>query len=425
MIDFSPLEDDYNEPDITPLYSIPAEQTALGSMLLSPRAAEELADLLVSEDFYRPAHRILFETFVLLLNASIELDVITVVDALKVSKRLGDIGGEDYLLEMASDTPSPANATYYAGIVKDRSILRQMLEIHERSAALIRAGTEVDDAIRSSSGLEHLAAAGGKPPVTELRDIVIDHDVPLGLPTGLACLDKALLTGGLPIGQMTIIGAKKSGGGKSILAETIAVNAALDGKRVMYALFADISNQAFKARAIQMLCGLAEKPREGSRFMETYRQAEGDIEFMELKVYDATQDTQTLERFFAYAVRQHKLKPFDLIVMDYAQVFELDRKTNDQVQLGFYGAKLCAKKAKQMGIPIVVVSQLTEDRTSYSTQWNKECALELHIESDGVKVFKDRFGGQDPLLPIKHDDLYAKYVDLTAELPHKQTRMDL
>jgi replicative DNA helicase len=392
-------------------FSYEAEMSALGSMMLSDRAAMQVAEMLTIDDFFRPAHRTIFKIFLDLLQFGPDLDFIRVKDALFLGQHLDDIGGENYLLEIAEYVPSPSNSGYYAELVKHHAVRRRSEAAGEKHAFLSRNGASPSELAEHAAHMQNIAMVAGRAPVTALADITIDHDIPRGLLTGFKSLDNLGNTGGVPVGQMALI-CGKSGGGKSTLAESIALNMALDGKRVLYALFADLKDQEFKIRAIQMLSGLAERPAPKSRFVESYEAAEREIQWSaDMDVFDASKGQYTLERFFAWLGEAQRRKRYDTVFMDYAQVFTLDARSQSTVDLQFQSAVLCSRKAKELDIPLWVLSQLTEDRTSYSQQWTKEAAWDLRIQKDGVKCFKGRFGGADVLMPITHDALYAKYID--------------
>ncbi|MBV9621865.1 MAG: replicative DNA helicase, partial [Gammaproteobacteria bacterium] len=194
----------------TPPHSIEAEQALLGGLLLDPLAWDSVADAVVEDDFYRPDHRLIFNAIGQLAGNAKPCDVVTVSQHLERTGQLDAAGGLAYLSSVARDTPSAANARSYAEIVRERSLLRQ----------LIRAGTEIASAVFKNDGetareLVDRAeqrvfeiAEGifrkreGAVAVRQLLPGVIDqidewHNNPdklRGLPTGFSDFDK--LTGG-------------------------------------------------------------------------------------------------------------------------------------------------------------------------------------------------------------------------------------
>lgn len=113
-----------------PPHSLEAEQSVLGGLMLDNQAWDKIADQLKEKDFYLPAHRALFRAIASLANQARPFDVVTLTDALKSNQQLGEIeGGEVYLYELARNTPSAANIAAYAEIVRERSVLRQLIGI--------------------------------------------------------------------------------------------------------------------------------------------------------------------------------------------------------------------------------------------------------------------------------------------------------
>src|SRR5690554_5385957 len=116
-----------------PPHSLEAEQAVLGGLMLDNRAWEQVSDRVSEADFYRRDHRLIFRCIVILAEQDQPLDVVTLSEWLKSHELLEDVGGLAYLGALARDTPSAANIQAYADIVRERSVLRQ----------LIRAGTEI------------------------------------------------------------------------------------------------------------------------------------------------------------------------------------------------------------------------------------------------------------------------------------------
>jgi len=223
-----------------PPHSVEAEQAVLGGLLLDAAAWDNVADAITQEDFYRPDHRLIFTAIGDLAGAGKPCDVVTVSQHLQSLSLLESAGGLAYLSSIARDTPSAANVRAYADIVRERSLLRQ----------LIRAGTDIAAAVFNNDGesartLVDLAeqrvfaiAEGsfrrreGAVAVRTLLPAVIDqidewHNNPdklRGLPTGFTEFDK--LTGGLRGGDLVIVAGRPSMG-KSTLAVNMAEYAAV------------------------------------------------------------------------------------------------------------------------------------------------------------------------------------------------------
>ncbi|MDO9140872.1 MAG: DnaB-like helicase N-terminal domain-containing protein, partial [Methylobacter sp.] len=127
-----------------PPNSIQAEQSVLGGLMLDNQTWDSVSDKVVESDFYRRDHRLIFKTIEQLAEKQIPFDVITISEALEAIGELENSGGLSYLGMLAKDTPSAANIVTYANIVRDRSVLRQ----------LIHVGTEISDSAFNTEGRE-------------------------------------------------------------------------------------------------------------------------------------------------------------------------------------------------------------------------------------------------------------------------------
>ena len=115
-----------------PPHSIEAEQSVLGSMLIAPDSWDKVAEIVVEEDFYNRSHQIIYRAIVRLLTKSQPIDIITVSEDLEGMDELEPAGGFAYLGELAKNTPSSANVSAYAQIIKERSITRELIGVaHE------------------------------------------------------------------------------------------------------------------------------------------------------------------------------------------------------------------------------------------------------------------------------------------------------
>lgn len=110
-----------------PPHSMEAEQSVLGGLMLDNRAWDQVIDRLRESDFYRHEHRLIFQAMGRLFDHNKPIDVLTVSDVLRERHELDQVGGEVYLFELSNNTPSAANITAYADIVRERSVLRQLI----------------------------------------------------------------------------------------------------------------------------------------------------------------------------------------------------------------------------------------------------------------------------------------------------------
>jgi replicative DNA helicase len=206
-----------------PPHNIEAEESVLGSMLLSKDAIAEVLELLREDDFYRPAHRTVFHSVLELYGHGDAVDAITVAEELRRNGALVDIGGAPFLHTLVASVPTAANATYYARIVKEAGVLRRLIDAGTQIVQLgFETPQDTESAVDRAESLVYQVAQGR---VTEdyhsLRDVLTgtleaierlheDHREITGVPTGFADLDR--LTSGLQPANLVIVAARPAVG---------------------------------------------------------------------------------------------------------------------------------------------------------------------------------------------------------------------
>ena len=209
--------------DRTPPQDNAAEQSVLGSMLLSKDAIADVVDVIKGVDYYRPAHEVIHDAIIDLYGRGEPADPITVAAELQKRGELVRIGGAPYLHTLSANVPIAANAGYYAEIVRDKAILRRLVEAGTRIAALGYAGEgEIDDVVDHAQAevykVTDRRAAVDYAPLSDIMSGVLDEIEAIGnreaglygVPTGFADLDD--LTNGLHSGQMIIVAARPAMG---------------------------------------------------------------------------------------------------------------------------------------------------------------------------------------------------------------------
>ena len=217
---------------------IEAEQSVLSAMLIDKKAVGTVAEKLKPEDFYRPAHQIIYRTILSLHAKNEPADLVTVTHELKKQGKLKDVGDVLYITLLADIVPTAANVKYHAQIVEEKAVLRQMIESGTAIAAMGYEGADeiqclIDKAEKSLLRLSYRKSATDFVPIQEIVTATVDrigemaegHDT-AGLRTGFADLDE--LTGGLHPSDFIILAARPSMG-KTALALNIAQNVALRG----------------------------------------------------------------------------------------------------------------------------------------------------------------------------------------------------
>ncbi|MFF5111239.1 replicative DNA helicase [Streptosporangium sp. NPDC000509] len=204
----------------TPPNNIEAEQSVLGGMLLSKDAIADVVEILRSDDFYRPAHQIIYDIVTDLYGRGDPADAITILDELQKRGEVARIGGGAYLHTLTAIVPTAANAGYYARIVREQAILRRLIEAGTRIVSYGYGGQdeEVDDLVdRAQAEIYKVTERRTSEDYVPLADIMpgaLDEleaiggrsGQMVGVPTGFQDLDS--LTNGLHPGQMIVVAAR-------------------------------------------------------------------------------------------------------------------------------------------------------------------------------------------------------------------------
>jgi replicative DNA helicase len=207
----------------TPPHDLAAEQCVLGGMMLSKDAISDVLDVIKAQDYYRPAHQLVHDVILDLYGRGEPADAVTVAAELTRNGDIGRMGGAPYLHTLIASVPTAANAGYYARIVRERAVLRRLVEVGTRIVQLGYAGDGdadelVDRAEAEIYGVTDRRVSEDYLPLSEIMPGALDEIEAIGsrggslmgVPTGFADLDS--LTNGLHPGQMIIIAARPAMG---------------------------------------------------------------------------------------------------------------------------------------------------------------------------------------------------------------------
>jgi len=264
-----------------PPHSIEAEQAVLGGLMIDSAAWDQVADRVLSEDFYRKDHRMIFEAAAGLMERSQPCDAVTLSGLLESQGLLDQVGGLAYLGTLARDTPTAANIRAYADIVRERSVLRQLVSAGNAivGSALEPEGREareiVDDAERTVFEIAERGSRG-KVGFRKVKDILPEINDRIdelyrsegkltGIPTGFTELDK--MTSGLQAGDLIIIAGRPSMG-KTTLAVNIAENAALGAHKSAAIFSMEMSAESLTLRMISSLGRINQSHLRSGRLQE-------------------------------------------------------------------------------------------------------------------------------------------------------------
>ena len=364
----------------TPPQDMAAEQSVLGAMLASPDAVSDVVELIESRDFYRPSNGQIYDAIVALATKGEPADAITVAAELDRRGQLARVGGPAYLAGLVGNVLVAANASYYAEIVRDKAVLRRLVEASLRIAQLGYQGQgDVHDIVDQAQQVVYdVSAAGGSDDYQSLRvlmdstfddiDAIRSHGGSLnGVPTGFAELDK--LTNGLHAGQMVIVAARP-GVGKSTLGLDIARSAAITNQMTTAFFSLEMTKTELVMR---LLSAEATVPlnniRTGDMSEEDYQRivhVAGDVSNAPLFIDDSPNLSMMQIRSKARRLKQsHDLK---LVIIDYMQLMSSGKRVESrQLEVSEFSRQV-KLMAKELDIPVVALSQLNRGPESRGSE---------------------------------------------------------
>lgn len=363
----------------TPPQDMAAEQSVLGAMLVSPDVIGEVVEIIESRDFYRPAHGLVFDAILSLNTRGEPADAITVASELEKQGQLGRVGGPVYLTELVGTVLIAANATYYAQIVRDKAVLRRLVDASVHIAQLGYQGQGdinniVDQAQQTVYNVTGVNTADDYQPLSKLMDPTFDeidairsHGGTLdGVPTGFTDLDR--LTNGLHPGQMIIVAARP-GVGKSTLGLDFARAAAI--KNNMTTAF--FSLEMTKTELVmRLLSAEASVPLHHIRTgvmsddeNDRLQRVAGQIYKAPLFIDDSP--NLTMMQIRSKARRLHQSNNLKLVVIDYMQLMSSGKRVESrQLEVSEFSRQV-KLLAKELSIPVVALSQLNRGPESRGT----------------------------------------------------------
>ncbi|MFD2078017.1 replicative DNA helicase [Actinopolymorpha cephalotaxi] len=361
-----------------PPQDLAAEQCVLGSMLLSKDAIADVVEEIRGPDFYRPAHEMVYEAVLDLYGRGEPADAVTVAAELQRKGELPRIGGAPYLHTLIASVPSAANAGYYAVIVREKAILRRLVEAGTKITQIGYAGDgDVDDvvdraqaeiySVTDKRSSEDYAVLGEimESALDEIEAIGSRGGQMVGVPTGFTDLDA--LTNGLHPGQLIVVAARP-GVGKSALALDFARAASVKHGLASVIFSLEMSRTEITMR---LLSAEARVPlhhmRQGSMSDDDWaRMARrmGEVSGAPLFIDDSP--NMTLMEIRAKCRRLRQRNDLRLIVLDYIQLMTSGKRVESrQVEVAEFSRNL-KLLAKELGVPVVALSQLNrgpEQRT--------------------------------------------------------------
>ena len=410
----------------TPPHDLAAEQCVLGGMLMSKDAISDVMEVIRPADHYRPAHQLVHEAILELYGRGEPADPVTVSDLLAKRGELARVGGGAYLHTLIASVPTAANAGYYARIVRERAILRRLVEVGTRIVQLGYAGDGdadelVDRAQAEIYGVTERRATEDFLPLSEIMPGALDEieaigsrgGVMTGVPTGFADLDA--LTNGLHAGQMVVIAARPAIG-KSTLALDLARAAAVKHRMAAVLFSLEMSRNEITMR---LLSAEARVPlhamRTGQMGEEDWtRLARRMSEVVDAPLYIDDSPNMSMVEIRSKCRRLKQRHDLRMVIVDYLQLMSSPRRVENRQQEVSEMSRSLKLLAKEIDVPVVAISQLNRGpeqrndkrpllsdlRESGSIEQDSDVVILLHRE-DAYERESPRAGEAD-LIIAKH-----------------------
>ncbi|HEY5526336.1 MAG TPA: replicative DNA helicase [Candidatus Anoxymicrobiaceae bacterium] len=385
--------------DRVPPHNLEAEESVLGSMILSHQAAAEALDILSADDFYKESHRTIYKALQDLYAGGSTTDHVVLAEELKKRGQLETVGDRAYLLVLADTTPNPHNIKHYASIVREAAFRRALVEIgYDITGFGYRAGEEFAELYdHAEQELYNLGKRMRREGLTHIRnplqqsfnrmsDAMEKGSRVTGVPTGFYDLDR--LTSGLQPSNLVIVGGRTSMG-KTSLALNIAHHAAVrEGIGVL--IFSLEMNKTDIAERLLLSEARVDsgKYRTGDvdeKDLDRIVHAAGTLSNAPIYI-DDTGDIKLLEMRSIARKLMSTEKNVGLIIVDYIQLMYSDNRTESRAQEVSRLARDLKVMAMDLEVPVLAVSQL---RRPPPTVQKKDPSLEDLKESGGIEQNAD------------------------------------
>ncbi|MYM25057.1 replicative DNA helicase [Duganella sp. FT135W] len=407
-----------------PPHSIEAEQSVIGGLLRDNASFDRIADMMQPDDFYRYDHRIIFEQIVRMINASKPADVITVFENLTQLGKADDVGGLAYLNAMAQNTPSAANIRRYAEIVRDRSVLRQLITVADdiSGQAFSPQGKETKEILdEAESRIFAIAEQGARgaagwlavqPLLTQVVERIDElysrenQSEITGVPTGFIDLDR--MTSGLQGGDLVIVAGRPSMG-KTAFSVNIGENVAIEAGLPVAIFSMEMGGAQLAMRMLGSVGQLDQhRLRTGRLNDEDWPRLTHAIQKMnDAQVFiDETPALNPIEMRARARRLARQCGKLGLIIVDYLQLMQGSKAGDNRAAEISEISRSLKGLAKELGCPVIALSQLNR---SLEQRPNKRPVMSDLRESGAIEQ------DADVIIFLYRDEVY------NADSPDKGT----
>ncbi len=397
-----------------PPQNVEAEQSVLGTILLSDHSLSAVLELLVSNDFYKDNHKLIFESMVVLFEKNEPQDIITVSNQLKDQNLLEDAGGVAYLATLTSIVPVTSNLFHYAKIIRQKAVLRNLITVNtEIASRCYEEQGDIDTLVdEAEQAIFEIARSKSDKSFTPLKNIIPDafetveqlykrKELITGVPTGFTELDK--MTAGLQPSDLIILAGRPSMG-KTAFAMNIAQNAALLDKTGVAIFSLEMSKEQL---AMRLLCSAghidSQRVRTGKLHNEDWPKLTRAVGMLtEAPMYiDDTPAISVLE-MRAKVRRLAAQFPLGMIIVDYLQLMRGRNSTENRTQEISEISRSLKAMAKELKVPVIALSQLNR---SLESRTDKRPMMSDLRESGAIEQ------DADVICFIYRDEVYNKAED--------------
>ena len=360
-----------------PPNSIQAEQAVLGGLMLDNEGWDKVAENVTEEDFYRKEHRYIFRAISQLASKMEPFDVVTVSEMLETMGEIDTVGGLAYVGMLAKDTPTAANIDSYAKIVRDRSVLRQLIHVgtnisgsvfnpegQETSQLLENAERQVfeiaEQQQRGKSGFIPVRSLLAK--AVDKIESLYEQDNPItGVSTGFTDFDE--MTSGLQAGDLVIVAGRPSMG-KTTFAMNLAENVAIKAKKPVAVFSMEMPGDQLAMRMMSSLGRIDQhKVRTGKLDDDEWPRMTSAINLLaETQLF--IDDTPALTPIEVRSRSRRLMREhgqLGLIVLDYLQLMQSPSSGESRVQQISDISRNLKALAKELNVPVVALSQLNRN----------------------------------------------------------------
>ena len=355
----------------SPPHSVEAEQSVLGSILLDKEAMISVSETLVPEDFYKEAHKVIYESMLKLYNSQSEIDLITLTDELRDQGYLDDIGGIAYITSLSTVVPTTSNIKYYVNIVKEKSISRQLISAANDIINLGYDGSAkveyvLENAEKKIFDISQERATNDFQPINQvisealsmLEKLYEEKNDVTGLTTGFRDLNKKI--NGLQRSDLLLIAARPAMG-KTAFALNLVQNAALKGDASVAVFSLEMSKEQLVQRMIASQSTVELKKIKTGTLADNdwQRITDGMAILSGAKIHiDDTPGIKISE--LRSKCRKLKIeKGLDLVLIDYLQLMEGEGQNESRQQEIAKISRSLKILAKELDCPVVALSQLS------------------------------------------------------------------